>query len=393
MTQWKIPLTDTTLGEEEALAAAEVVRSGWLTQGERVVAFEREFAAMVGAQHAVAVNNCTVGLEIAYDAVGVSPGDEVIVPALTFVATANAASRLGARPVFADVTGDDDLCVSPEDIARKVTSRTRAVVAVHYAGFAADIAGIRRALDRAGAGHVVIVEDCAHAPGASARPGDGAKGRCGSLGRVAAFSFFSNKNMTTGEGGMLTTDDQDVAGALRLLRSHGMTTTTWDRHRGHAFSYDVARVGTNARMDEIRAAIGRVQLGRVLDANRRRAEVVGWYREAIAQRAGELAGLDVPFSRGAYGEGSHHLFVVLLPEGADRQRVMTVMREAGVQTSIHYPPTHRFSAYADGPSGAVSLPVTDRVVARILTLPLGPAMTREHVTVVLDALARGLSTG
>ena len=392
MTPWKIPLTDTTLGEEEALAAAEVVRSGWLTQGERVIAFEREFAAMVGVSHAVAVNNCTVGLEVAYAAVGVSPGDEVIVPALTFVATANAASRLGARPVFADVTDDDDLCVSPDDIARKVTPRTRAVVAVHYAGFAADIARIRSALDAAGASHVAIVEDCAHAPGATARPGDATTGRCGSLGRAAAFSFFSNKNMTTGEGGMVTTDNEGVAQALRLLRSHGMTTTTWDRHRGHAFSYDVTRVGTNARMDEIRAAIGRVQLGRVHDANRRRAEVVRAYREAITERAREFGALGVPFSREGYGEGSHHLFVVLLPEGADRQRVMTVMREAGVQTSIHYPPTHRFSAYTNGPPGAVSLPVTDRVVARILTLPLGPAMTCEHVTAVLDALARGLST-
>jgi dTDP-4-amino-4,6-dideoxygalactose transaminase len=383
MTQWKIPLTDTTLGEEEALAAAEVVRSGWLTQGERVVAFEREFAAMVGAQHAVAVNNCTVGLEIAYDAVGVSPGDEVIVPALTFVATANAASRLGARPVFADVTGDDDLCVSPEDIARKVTSRTRAVVAVHYAGFAADIAGIRRALDRAGAGHVVIVEDCAHAPGASARPGDGAKGRCGSLGRVAAFSFFSNKNMTTGEGGMVTTGDADVAAALRLLRSHGMTTVTWDRHRGHAFTYDVARVGTNARLDEVRAAIGRVQLRKLAAANARRAEAVAWYREAAAAR-----GLDVPFTKGAYGDGAHHLFVVLLPEGTDRPRAMAAMREAGVQTSVHYPPTHRFTAYADVP---VTLPVTDAVAPRLLTLPLGPATTRAHVEHVMASLDGALA--
>ncbi len=377
---WQIPLTDVTLGDEEAEAAAEVVRSGWLTQGERVAAFEREFAAMVGVPHAVAVNNCTVGLELAYAAAGVGPGDEVVVPALTFVATANAARRLGATPVFADVAGPDDLCVSPADVAAKVTPRTRAVVAVHYAGFAADVAGLRAALDARGAAHVPVVEDCAHAPGALARDGGA---RCGALGRVAAFSFFSNKNMTTGEGGMVTTGDADVAAALRLLRSHGMTTVTWDRHRGHAFTYDVARVGTNARLDEVRAAIGRVQLRKLAAANARRAEAVAWYREAAAAR-----GLDVPFTKGAYGDGAHHLFVVLLPEGTDRPRAMAAMREAGVQTSVHYPPTHRFTAYADV---SVTLPVTDAVAPRLLTLPLGPATTRAHVERVMASLDGALA--
>ncbi len=384
--RWKVPLTDVTLGDEEAEAAAEVVRSGWLTQGERVAAFEREFAAMVGAPHAIAVSNCTVGLELAYAAAGVSPGDEVVVPALTFVATANAAARLGATPVFADVTSDDDLCVDPGDVARKVTARTRAVVAVHYAGFAADVAAIRDALDARGARHVAIVEDCAHAPGARARPrGEAEPARCGALGLVGAFSFFSNKNMTTGEGGMLTTRDDATAAALRLMRSHGMTTLTWDRHRGHAFTYDVARVGTNARMDEIRAAIGRIQLRKVLGANARRAEVARWYREGVDARAKGLAGLGVPFAGGAYGEGAHHLFVVLLPVGVDRERAMTSLREAGVQTSIHYPPTHRFTAYEGSRDAA--LPRTEAVFERLLTLPLGPAMTRAQVDLVLDALA------
>ncbi len=387
---WKVPLTDVTLDEEEAQAAADVVRSGWLTQGERVTAFEREFADMVGVAHAVAVSNCTVGLEIAYSAVGVTQGDEVIVPALTFVATANAASRLGATPVFADITSADDLCVSPDDIARKVTDRTRAVVAVHYAGFAADVEGIRAALDARGHARVTIVEDCAHAPGATARPSTShpAK-RCGALGSVGAFSFFSNKNMTTGEGGMITTGDDAIASASRLLRSHGMTTLTWDRHRGHAFTYDVARVGTNARMDEIRAAIGRVQLRKLFGANARRAGVVQWYREGIAARAEALRGLSAPFSAAAYGDGSHHLFVVLLPPGAHREHVMTALRGEGVQTSIHYPPTNRFTAFAQRATDA-RLPHTDAVFERILTLPLSPAMSRDQVDLVLDALARAI---
>ncbi len=388
--QWKVPLTDVTLDEEEAQAAADVVRSGWLTQGERIAAFEREFAAMVGVPHAIAVNNCTVGLELAYAAAGVEHGDEVIVPALTFVATANAAVRLGATPVFADITSDDDLCLDPLDVVKRVTPRTRAVVAVHYAGFAADVRGLREALDAHGASHVVIVEDCAHAPGARERARDGEPAaRCGGLGVVGAFSFFSNKNMTTGEGGMLTTRDDATAATLRLLRSHGMTTLTWDRHRGHAFTYDVARVGTNARMDEIRAAIGRIQLRKVLVANARRADVVKMYLDAIDERAEGLQGLHVPFTRGSFGESAHHLFVVMLPEGCHRERVMASLREEGVQTSIHYPPTHMFSAYAQ--RGAhVSLPRTEAAFARLLTLPLGPAMTRTHVDLVLDALARAI---
>ena len=372
---WKVPLTDVTLGEEEALAAAEVVRSGWLSQGERVAAFEADFAAMVGVPHAVAVNNCTVGLEVAYAAVGVVPGDEVVMPALTFVATANAARRLGATVVFADITSDDDLCVDPADVLAKVSPKTRAVVLVHYAGFAA-----------MGREDVAIVEDCAHAPAAGARDGSA---RCGALGDVAAFSFFSNKNMTTGEGGMLTTRRAELDQSLRLLRAHGMTTTTWDRHRGHAFTYDVVRVATNARMDEIRAAIGRIQLGRLAEANRRRAEARGWYLEAIAQRDERLPGLHIPFDGSGYGEGAQHLFVVLLPVGVERAPVMASMRAAGVQTSVHYPPTHRFTAYRDVPA---MLPRTDAVAARLLTLPLGPAMTREQVALVVEALADALGT-
>lgn len=382
---WKVPLTDVTLGEEEALAAAEVVRSGWLSQGERVAAFEAAFAAMVGVPHAVAVNNCTVGLEVAYAAVGVVPGDEVVMPALTFVATANAARRLGATVVFADITSDDDLCVDPADVLARVTPKTRAVVLVHYAGFAADVAAVRSGLAAMGRADVAIVEDCAHSPAAGSRDGSA---RCGALGDVAAFSFFSNKNMTTGEGGMLTTRRADLDQALRLLRAHGMTTTTWDRHRGHAFTYDVVRVATNARMDEIRAAIGRIQLGRLAEANRRRAEARGWYLDAIAERAGRLSGLHVPFVGEGYGESAQHLFVVLLPRAVERTSVMAAMRAAGVQTSVHYPPTHRFSAYQDVPA---SLPRTDAVAPRLLTLPLGPAMTREQVALVVDALADALA--
>jgi dTDP-4-amino-4,6-dideoxygalactose transaminase len=374
---WVVPLSETTLGEEEARAAADVVRSGWLTQGARVAAFERAFAEMVGVPHAVAVSNCTVGLELAFGAAGVRAGDEVIVPALTFVATANAARRLGATPVFADVRSPEDLTLDPADVARKLTPRTRAICPVHYGGFAADMPALRRIAEAHG---VALVEDCAHAPGA--RLGGVA---CGALGDAGVFSFFSNKNMTTGEGGMITTSREDLAARVRLSRSHGMTTTTWDRHRGHAFTYDVAAVGTNARLDEIRAAIGLVQLGKLAAGNAVRGERVAQYRARLAG----VPGLAIPFAARPVGESAHHLFVVLLPEGTDREAVMTALRARGVQSSIHYPPTHRFSAYA---SSARTLPVTDAVAARLLTLPLFSTMTATQVDLVCDALLAALAS-
>ncbi len=369
--QWLVPLSETTLGEEEAQAAADVVRSGWLTQGARVLAFEQAFAAFIGAPHAVAVANCTVGLEIAFDAVGVKPGDEVIVPAITFVATANAARRLGATPVFADIVGPDDLTLDPADVARRITRRTRAIAPVHYGGWPADMRAMRVMADKHG---LALVEDCAHAPGA--RTPDGP---CGTLGDIGAFSFFSNKNMATGEGGMLTTSRDDLAARARLLRSHGMTSTTWDRHRGHAYTYDVAAVGTNARLDEIRAAIGSIQLGRLPGGNAVRATCVGRYRERLR----DVPGLHIPFATRDLAESAHHLFVVLLPAGTDRIAVMTRLREARIQTSIHYPPTHGFSAYA---GLSHPLPVTDALAERILTLPLYATMTLAQVDLVSDAL-------
>lgn len=373
---WAVPLSETTLGEQEALAAADVVRSGWLTQGERVGAFERAFAQLVGVPHAVAVANCTLGLELAYDAVGVRAGDEVIVPALTFVATANAARRLGATPVFADVKSADDLTLDPDDVARKVTARTRAICPVHYGGYAADMDALREV---AGRTRIAVIEDCAHAPGATYRDTP-----CGALGDIGAFSFFSNKNMTTGEGGMLTTRSDELAARVRLLRSHGMTSTTWDRHRGHAFTYDVTAVGTNARLDEIRAAIGLVQLGRLARGNAVRAARVAEYRARLA----DVPGVTLPFAARDPQHGAHHLFVVLLPPGTKRAHVMTVLRERGIQSSIHYPPTHRFSAYESIPA---ALPVTDAVTARILTLPLFSTMTTEQVDLVCAALKDALA--
>jgi dTDP-4-amino-4,6-dideoxygalactose transaminase len=229
---------------------------------------------------------------------------------------------------------------------------------------------------------LAVIEDAAHAPGATWR------GRsCGTIGLAGCFSFFSNKNLPVGEGGMVVTDDDDVARQVRLLRSHGMTTLTWDRQRGHAAAYDVVASGFNYRLDEVRAAVGLVQLGRLPDANAARGKLVAAYREQL----GRVEGLIVPFDGHDPAASSHHLAVVLLPEGAPRSDVQAAMRERGVQTSVHYPPIHRFSAYADLGARAV-LPRTDEVADRILTLPLFAHMTDEQVDLVVEALLGSTAT-
>jgi len=374
---WRVPLADIDLGPEEEAAVLEVLRRRWLTMGSVTAAFEADFAALTGAPYALAVTNCAAALHLAGLTLGWGPGDEVILPALTFVASANAVRYTGATPVFADVSSEDDLSLSPEDAAARITPRTRAILVVHYGGYAADLPALLALAERHG---LDVVEDVAHAPGATL------DGRAlGTWGRVGCFSFFSNKNMTTGEGGMLTTGDGALAERLRLLRSHGMTTLTWDRHRGHAFSYDVVAPGYNYRIDELRAAIGRAQLAKLPANNARRGALDAQYRALLATAAPDLG---LPYSR-ARGVSAHHLRPVLLPSGSDRERFMAEMKARGIQTSIHYPPVHRFSYYRR--EGAPALPLTESIAAREVTLPLFPAMTPGDLETVVAAAVEALA--
>lgn len=373
MTDWAIPLADLDLGEAEVEAVSAVIRSRWLTQGERVREFETRFAEMTGAKHAFAVANCTAALHLAYASLDPAPGDEILMPALTFVATANAAVAIGAVPVFAEVESAADLTVSPGDLEKRITPRTRAIAVVHYSGFSCRMEAI---LALASRHELAVIEDCAHAPGAWL----GGK-HLGTFGDVGCFSFFSNKNMTTGEGGMIVTERDDLAERIRLMRSHGMTTLTWDRHRGHAPTYDVLLAGHNFRLDEIRAALGIVQLEKLAANNARRRVLVGIYRKL-------LAGIvEVPFM--GRDDGAFHLMVVLLPAGTERSAVAAALRDARIQTSVHYPPVHSFTYYQQ--RGKVSLPLTEGIAARLLTLPLYPGMTEDQVLTVVHALAAALS--
>lgn len=367
-----ISLSEPIVGEPEKDALFSVIDSNWLTMGDRVTQFERAFADLHGAFDAVAVGSCTAGLHLCLEALGVGPGDEVLVPSLTFVATANAVLYAGASPVFADIENQNSPHIALADARAKCTPRTKAVIVMHYGGYLVDLPQWRQLADERG---LALIEDSAHAPAA---------GGAGLLSDASAFSFFANKNMSTAEGGMVLAREKSVLDRVRRMRSHGMTTGTLDRHRGHAYSYDVTTLGYNYRMDELRAAMGAVQLKRLPEWNRRRRELTLQYREKLAMALPEI---DVPFTR--EHKTDSHLMPILLPASANREKIMTELREAGIQTSIHYPPVHLFSYYRDRFPG-VRVPKSEEFCSRELTLPLHPSLTENDVSRVVESLEKAL---
>jgi dTDP-4-amino-4,6-dideoxygalactose transaminase len=375
---WRIPLADIDFDAREEEAVLEVLKSRWLTMGAVTQAFEEEFASFVGARHAIAVANGTAALHLACLGVGIGPGDEVIVPSLTFVATANAVRYTGAVPVFADVESLQDLDISVKSIEKKLTGKTRAIMVMHYGGYACDMSSITKLAQEHG---LLVLEDDAHAVGTEI---DGHK--AGLWGQVGCFSFFSNKNMTTGEGGMVVTNNDVVAEKMRILRSHGMTSMSWDRHKGHAWSYDVVELGYNYRMDEIRAALGRVQLSKLEKNNERRRTLTRLYREQLEELTPTII---VPFAE-VRGTSACHLLPILLPEGYNRINFMEHLKANGIQTSIHYPPSHKFRTYAESADAPYELPVTEDVAAREVTLPLYPGLSDDDVAYVVQTIRNAI---
>jgi dTDP-4-amino-4,6-dideoxygalactose transaminase len=380
VTPIKVPLADIHLEREEVEAVTAVLQSGWLSMGPKIEEFEHRFAEFLGIKHAFAVANGTAALHLACEALGLKEGDEVLCPALTFVATANAILYTGARPIFVDVNGPQDLNLSAADAARKVTPRTRAIMVVHYAGYPCDMEAITQLARKHG---LRVIEDCAHAPGAI-HPSPQGPQKVGTLGDVGCFSFFANKNLTTGEGGMVVTADQGLAERIKTRRSHGMTTLTWDRHTGHSFSYDVITPGYNYRLDEIRAALGLVQLSRLAAGNAQRRRLTGLYRQKLM----DLPQIQLPFQGVSLQNSACHLFPILLPAGADRAKFMEYLANRAIQTSIHYPPIPGFSYYRRlWPAGYEhGLPYTEDTARREVTLPLFPTLTGEQLDLVVESI-------
>lgn len=365
------------LGEAEKAALADVVDSGWITMGDQVRAFEQAFAEAHGAADAAAVSSCTAALHLAMAALDIGPGDEVLVPSLTFVATANSVLYAGAEPVFVDIESLDVPVISCADAAAKCTARTKAVVVMHYGGYLVDPGPWRSFAQSRG---LFLIEDAAHAAGL-----DRGLDQSALFGDIAAYSFYGNKNMTTAEGGMVIAREQNMLDRVKQMRSHGMTTGTMQRLAGHDLTYDVTMLGYNYRMDELRAAIGLVQLRNLRRWNERRATLVAAYRSLLRMRCPDVV---VPFS--SQHPTSNHIMPVLLPEGVDRQFVADHLRDAGIRTTVHYPAIHQFSWY-ENHFPSPRLPRTEEFCRRELTLPLHPKMDERDVEAVTHALANALS--
>jgi dTDP-4-amino-4,6-dideoxygalactose transaminase len=372
---WTLPLTDVVLSEEDIAAYLDVLESGWLTMGPRTVEFERTFARRFGVPHAVAVSSGTAALHLALLAAGVREGDEVLVPAGTFVAGAAVVRYCGATPVFVESTGPEDLNLDPADAAARVGPRTRAVLATHWLGYACDLPALERLCREHG---LILIEDCAQSIAARDRDGR----LTGTVGAAGCFSFFSKKQLSIGEGGMIITADEAIAAKARSLRSHAMSSMTWDRHRGHAESYDIVDVGFNFRIDEPRAALGLSRLGHLDEGIDRRRDLVRRYRERLR----DVPGLTIPWSDEDVERSSHFGFAIVLDCAAQRDRVARELAHDGIQTT-QYPAITSLSAYREGGPR----PRTEDLAARHLVLPLSPTYGEAEVDLVVGHLTRLLA--
>lgn len=369
------------LGPEEAEAAAEAVRSGWVAQGPRVAEFETAVAGVVGAREGVALSSCTAALHLALVLLGVGPGDEVVVPSLSFIATANAVVQAGAEPIFADVD-PATLNVTAESVAAALTERTRVVMVVHQAGCPADLDAIRAVCRPK---EIAVLEDAACALGSSYRSAP--------IGRdsvLAAFSFHPRKVITTGEGGMLVSCDPAVAARARKLREHGMSVSAASRHRSDRLVLEeYEEVGFNYRMTDVQAAIGLVQLGRLATIVGRRRRMADRYRALLEDVPGLTTAGDPP-----YGQSNFQSFWITLPEDfpATRNELLERLLQQGISARRGIMAAHLEPAYAGrargGTRGKASLPVTERVERRSLILPMFHEMTDEQQGRVVDVIRK-----
>jgi len=358
--KWKVALSDLNFDHRERKIVNQVIRNRWLTMGEMVKKLERNFANFLGVRHAFGVSSGTAALHLALRALNIRAEDEIL-------------------PVFVDITSLSDFNMSCDDLEKRITRRTKAIMVVHYGGYLADMERIKRIAKKH---DLFVIEDAAHAIGAKFR-----SKMAGGIGDIGCFSFFSNKNMATGEGGMIVTNNGKFAEKIRLLRSHGMTSMTWDRHKGHAHSYDVTELGYNYRMTEINAALGIEQLRKLKSSNRKRRALIKTYVENLK----ETKGLSIPFL--TYSRDSaFHLFPILLDKDVHREKFMNFLKRERIQTSIHYPPIHKFSYYQKNLRASRNrLPLTEYVGRREVTLPLHPLLKKEDILFVCDRIKRILS--
>lgn len=373
---WDIKLFKPDYGQQERDALMEVMDSEWLAMGAKTAAFEEQFAEYLGKDlgegvSCLAVSNCTAALHISLLVANIGPGDEVLIPATTFVADVNVVAMTGASPVVVDSTSLDDWNMSYEDILKKISSKTKAIIGLHFGGYPFD----RRISQLAKKENIILIEDVAHAIGASL---DGRK--CGTIGDMAAFSFFANKNLAIGEGGLFVSKKADFLSKAKLLRSHGMTALSFDRFEGRAVSYDVLQPGLNYRMDELRSALGLVQLAKLDDNNKKRKKLAEQYQESFRGLP-----IVIPFQDIENGhEAVYHIFPILLPKAQDQIPFIEYMKKKKIQTSIHYPSFKQFSFYKERLKDEI--PISEEISRRVVTLPLYPVMSQEDMEKVTKAV-------
>lgn len=373
---YNIPLFQLNFDEAEEKAVVDTLRSKWISMGPRSQALEEKFAEMLGSKHAVAMANCTAALHLALLAVDAQENDEVLCPSLSFAATVNCIKYVGAIPVFCDVESLKRPTISIDQIKKNYTDKTKAIIVMHYAGHSCDMEAI---MQFANEKNIPVIEDACHAP---LSEWNGKK--LGTIGAIGCYSFFSNKNISTGEGGMLITDDAQIHEKVKLLRSHGMTTMSFERSKGHATAYDIVELGYNYRMDDIRASIGLAQLEKLPADLDKRKHVRSWYLEELK----EADRIVVPFADNTEFS-SNYVFTVNLKDSdyEKRDTLRNFMHENGIQTSVHYPAIHRFSIYQDLPA---ELPMTEYICDNTLTLPMFGNLTREEVSFICDTLKKGV---
>jgi len=375
VTERSIPYCRPAIGDDDIRAVVECLRNGWLTTGPRAKEFEDAFQRLSSVRHAVALNSCTAGLHLAMAALGVGPGDEVVMPSLTFAAGALSARHLGATPVFADIDRQT-LCVTPETIKRATTNRTRVIMPMHYGGAPLEIDEITK---NAHARDIRVIEDAAHALGTLDKHARWA----GSVSDGAAYSFYATKNITTAEGGMFVTNDDDLAAKVRILSLHGMTKDAWKRYTvGSQHGYDIVALGYKYNMPDTAAALGICQLSKLRELQEHRDTLARYYLSALETVPGIRP---VPSWPDAPSRHSWCVFAVLVSEeiGMARDSIISALATRGIGTSVHFMPTHQLSAFKDSES---RLPNTDWAADRLISLPLYPGMSTDDAEYVVDAL-------
>jgi dTDP-4-amino-4,6-dideoxygalactose transaminase len=374
----QIPFHRAFVGEEEVQAVSEVIRSGWLTMGPKTIEFEAQFARFVGVEHAVAVSSCTAGMHLALEAAGIGAGDEVLVPTTTFTATAEAVTYLGAKPVLVDVDART-LTMDPADAVRRITSRTRAIIPVHFAGHPCEMTPIREIAEKHG---MRVIEDAAHS-----LPARYQGANIGTLSEFTAFSFYATKTLTTGEGGMITTNNAAYADRMQIMRLHGIGRDAWKRYSAAgSWYYEVLEAGFKYNMTDIQAALGLVQLAKCIPMREQRCQIAARYTSAFQT----IEALALPTIL-ADCEPSWHLYVLRLNNDRltiGRDDFIAELGKRGVGTSVHFIPLHLHPYYQNAFGyRRGDFPVAEHEYERCLSLPIYPGMTSEEVNYVIGAVS------